>query len=86
MGLVKEMVIGEVDAPNLIDVSFSELSCFRRCQMKHHYRYIKNIEKKTKALPLERGSALHRCLEALYTTGEWKPEWKKFRRGEGSTR
>ena len=78
--MISEIVVGSVNGPNLIETSFSELQCFRRCQMKHHYRYIMKLEKKTKDLPLERGSVLHLCLEAFYKTGEWKPELKKYKK------
>lgn len=75
-----DMEIGDCIGNKLIEVSFSELSCFRRCHQKHNYRYIQQLQKKAKAIPLERGSILHKCLEGLYRTGEWKPEWKAYKK------
>jgi hypothetical protein len=78
--MLKEIMVGEVNGVKLIEVSYSELQCFLRCSMKHHYKYIKNLERKTKDLPLERGSVLHLCLKSLYSTGEWKPAHKEYKK------
>lgn len=78
--MIKEIVIGETKSLNTIEVSFSQLSCFRRCQQKHHYKYIMNLERRRKGLPLERGSVIHKCLESLYKTGDWKKEWRKYKK------
>lgn len=63
----------------LIEVSFSELKTWRRCQRMHHYKYVEKIQKRTKALPLYKGSVVHSCLEYHYKGKNWKNAWKIFK-------
>jgi len=63
----------------LIEVSFSELKSWRRCQKQHHYKYRQNLQRKTKALPLYKGSVVHSCLEYHYKGKDWKEAWKLFK-------
>ena len=62
-----------------LSVSNSRLNLFRRCHRAHYYKYCWNIVPKRKGEALERGSAIHACLEAYYKGKSWKKEWKKFR-------
>lgn len=65
---------------NLIEVSFSKLKLWRRCQYAHNYKYIKKLQKKSKSLPLYKGSVTHSCLETHYRGDDWKDAWKIFRK------
>ena len=62
-----------------LSVSNSRLNLFRRCHRAHYYKYCWNIVPRRKGEALERGSAIHACLEAYYKGKSWKKEWKKFR-------
>lgn len=70
-------------AEQLIEVSFSELKSFRQCQKMHHYKYVDNLQKKSKSLPLYKGSVVHSCLEEHYKGGDWKKAWKVFKKEFG---
>jgi hypothetical protein len=65
---------------NLIEISFSELRSWRRCQRQHHYKYNRNIVKKSKSLPLYKGSVVHSCLETHYSGDDWKGAHKVFKK------
>lgn len=62
----------------LVKVSFSELRSWRRCQKMHNYKYVQNLQKRSKTLPLYKGSVMHSCLEEHYKGGDWKRAWKIF--------
>lgn len=62
-----------------LSVSNSRLNLFRRCHRAHYYKYCWNIVPKKKGEALQRGSAIHACLEAYYKGKSWKKEWKKFK-------
>jgi len=64
----------------LIEVSFSELKSWRRCQTMHNFKYVKKLQKKSKSLPLYKGSVTHSCLEYHYRGLDWKDAWKIFRK------
>lgn len=69
---------GTKDIDNLIEVSFSELKTWRRCQKKHHYKYVRKLQRKSKSLPLYKGSVVHSCLEFHYKGLKWKKAWNIF--------
>lgn len=51
-------------------VSQSKIKCWRKCKRSYYYRYILNITKKRKAVPLQIGSMVHESLEILYSKGD----------------
>jgi len=62
----------------MLTISNSRINLFRNCHYAHYLKYVKNLEKKTKAGPLQRGSIIHECIE-LHNKGEkWEPALKKF--------
>lgn len=65
-------------AEKLIEVSFSQLKTWRRCQTMHAYKYVKQLQRKSKSLPLYKGSVIHSCLEYHYKGKSWKGAWKLF--------
>lgn len=52
-------------------LSNSKVNTWRRCPKSYDYKYIRQLRKKGKALPLERGSWLHELLEAYYLGENW---------------
>lgn len=60
-------------------ISNSKLKTFNRCKLLYIYKFEKNLQHRVPALPLKRGLWLHELLEALYTTGDWKPKWKELK-------
>lgn len=64
----------------LIEVSFSELKSWRRCQRQHKFKYVEKLQKRSKSLPLYKGSVMHSCLEAHYKGEDWKDVWRVFRK------
>lgn len=59
-------------------LSNSSVKTFLRCEQQYDYKYVQELEPKRSALPLKRGTWIHRLLEARYRDGSWKPEWKKL--------
>lgn len=51
--------------------SYTKVTTVRRCLRKAKYRYVDELEKVRKALPLVKGSLVHSCLEAHYTGKDW---------------
>lgn len=65
---------------DLIEVSFSELKTWRRCQRMHKFKYVERLQKRSKSLPLYKGSVIHSCLEYYYTGRDWKDAWRLFKK------
>lgn len=70
----------EIDWPEILQLSFSRLKSWRRCEMQHHYRYYQRLRKKAKGLPLFVGTGIHDMLEAQVTKGSWTTEMGNFRK------
>lgn len=71
---------GEDVEEKLIEISFSQLKAWRRCQTAHNFKYVQKLQKKAKSLPLYKGSVTHSCLEYHYKGDEWKAALKIFRK------
>src|SRR5690606_37809586 len=52
---------------------------WRFCQQAHHYAYDKRIVPRRKALPLQRGAIIHKCLEAIVKGEDWRPVVEEYR-------
>lgn len=52
-------------------ISSSKWKCWTTCHRKAYYRYVLNLEAKTKAVPLAMGDLVHKCLEAYYREGKF---------------
>lgn len=56
------------------EVSQSKLNTWRTCRNLYHYKYVMRLERKSKAMPLMRGTIVHEMLEAHYKgKNPWKP-------------
>jgi len=54
------------------EMSNSRAKTFRRCEKQYEFKYVMGLKPKAKAIPLERGSWLHKLLEVHYDGGDWK--------------
>ena len=52
-------------------LSQSKVKTWLRCPKKFEYRYVQNLQPKTKPLPMERGVWIHECLEDYYKGKDW---------------
>jgi len=78
MNLSNLISIKDKNNPNLIELSFSKAKHFMRCKKRYDYRYNQKLTKKTKSLPLRRGSWIHECLETYYRDGDWKIGYEDY--------
>lgn len=74
--------IGEVEGTDLIELSVSRLKTWRRCQVKHDFKYVDKLRPKRKAVPLRRGSWVHSCLEARNEGKNWVDVIKQLKADE----
>lgn len=58
----------------MMQVSHSQLACFRRCPREHHYRYVDRVEPVTVAEVLTTGKAIHAAMGAWHR-GEASEPW-----------
>lgn len=65
---------------DLIELSFSKSKTLMRCKKKYDYKYNQKLRKKTKSLPLRRGSWIHKCLETLYSHGDWTIGYNQYKK------
>jgi len=59
-------------------LSQSKVKTWLRCPKKFEYRYVENLQPKTKPLPMERGIWIHSCLEAYYKGKDWTKVLEKM--------
>lgn len=57
----------------MIVVRNSQVKLWKKCRQAYWYKEVQGITKRLKALPLRRGSVLHRLLEAHYKKEPWEP-------------
>lgn len=74
--------IGEVEGEGLIELSNSRMKTWRRCQVKHDFKYVDKLRPKRKAVPLRRGTWIHSCLEARDSGENWVEVIKKLKAEE----
>jgi hypothetical protein len=61
-----------------IGISNSEAKLFTDCRRKFYYARVKNLEAKSKVLPLARGSWMHKLFEAYFIGKDWGKVHKKL--------
>lgn len=59
-------------------ISNSKVRAFTQCRRLFDYKYNRDLEPKSVALPLKRGTWLHALIEAYYKTGDWKKKHKEL--------
>lgn len=62
----------------MIIINQSGIKTWRRCPQAFYYKEVECIEPRRKSLPLERGSWLHRLLEAYYKGKDWRKVHSKL--------
>lgn len=62
----------------LIKISNSRLKLFLRCPYAHYLKYYEDLERKTKAAALQRGSIVHEAIEAYNKGKSWKKVVNRF--------
>lgn len=62
-----------------LTVSVSRIQQYRKCHQAHYYKYVLKLTRKLKGSALQRGSALHECLEYYYQGKSWKKSWLQFK-------
>lgn len=60
------------------ELSNSRIKTWSRCNKQYEYKYIMGLKPKSKAIPLERGSWLHKLLEVHYDGEDWKAAHKEL--------
>lgn len=58
-------------------LSNSKAGTWRRCPKQFHFRYVRGLRSRRKALPLERGTWLHALMEAYYDPRDDQPSWRE---------
>jgi hypothetical protein len=63
--------------PVLFKISNSKAKTWRRCPKAYEYKYVHKLRRKTKSIPLEKGSWCHELLEAYYKGENWRKVHKR---------
>lgn len=58
---------------DMLKISQSKAKTWRRCHFEFHCKYVLNLEKKMKAVPLVTGTVIHSILEAMALGKDWAP-------------
>src|SRR3990167_9240587 len=66
----------------MLNVSYSAIQSFRKCQQAYYYAHIKHLRRKDRPTPLELGSVLHSYLEHYYKS--LKDKWSAQDAHEGA--
>lgn len=69
----------KIEVPEITRVSHARLRMWRRCQMRHHYKYYQKLIPKRRSASLRLGSIVHELIEAQHERGRWLPEWRAFK-------
>lgn len=59
-------------------ISNSEAKMFTECKRKFFYARVKNLQSKSTALPLYRGTWMHGLLEDYFNSRDWRPRHQEF--------
>lgn len=64
-------------------VSQSKIKLWRRCRAAYHYKYVEKLRKKFKARPLQFGTLIHECIEALFNEQDPFEHLEKVEKKQG---
>jgi CRISPR/Cas system-associated exonuclease Cas4 (RecB family) len=59
-------------------VSNSRIRLYRSCHFAHYLKYVKDLVKKVKSEPFQRGGLVHSAIESYHTGKSWKKVVSKF--------
>lgn len=62
----------------ILKLSNSKVTTWRKCHMAYHYRYHEHLRPKKKGMALQRGSIIHECIEAYDSGRSWRKPYQKF--------
>lgn len=62
----------------ILKLSNSRVSTWRKCHMAYHYKYHEHLRPKRKGVALQRGSIIHECIEAYDSGRSWRKPYQKF--------
>lgn len=62
-----------------LKLSHSKINTWRKCHKCYHYKYVLDLVKKKKGSALQRGGAIHECIEAFHNGKSWHKPYQKFK-------
>lgn len=62
----------------ILKVSNSKITTWRRCHRAYFYKYVMKLRPKKKAVALSRGSIIHECLETYDSGKSWRKPLNRF--------
>lgn len=70
----------EIDVPEITRVSHARVRMWRRCQMRHHYKYYQKLVPRRRSAALRLGSIIHTLIEAQHERGSYTRELNDFKK------
>lgn len=60
----------------IFKISNSKSKTWRRCPKQYEYKYVEKLRRRTKNIPLEKGTWMHELLQAFYDGKDWRKQHK----------